>query len=400
MSDQNQATVTTQLVKLQDALLEGRISQEIYERLKADLLTAAGESLTRPPNEDPADLPPPIPQRTKQSSSTAPDDLEADLAEAGRFLTQGKEASEYAKGVWKKRMNAWQHAADSGNSIGQWLIAMCYDNGFGVQRDMAKGAEWHRKAAEQGNAFACLTLGACYENGEGVSKDLSNAINWYRKSAELGNPFAQTYLGMCYFEGKGVPEDIATATEWFRKAADQGERNACCALGMCYHQGTGVGQDSDEAVKYLRKAAEQGDRDAVELLGQLLPGEKSGPVNADGAQLPQPQPAQHGASQTSPAAMPRTTMPVQRLGVTPEGFNAIQDGMTRQNVEAILGCTSSSSGLVGNGSEMHTYGEGGLKDLGRMLVSIATWSVVKPRAFLIRVQYTNGLVVYKDWHNV
>ncbi len=34
-------TVTAQLTKLQDALLEGRISNEMYERLKGDLLSAA-----------------------------------------------------------------------------------------------------------------------------------------------------------------------------------------------------------------------------------------------------------------------------------------------------------------------------------------------------------------------
>ncbi len=40
MTQQNDA-VTTQLAKLQDVLLEGRISQEIYELLKGDLLSAA-----------------------------------------------------------------------------------------------------------------------------------------------------------------------------------------------------------------------------------------------------------------------------------------------------------------------------------------------------------------------
>ncbi|MCC8020790.1 MAG: sel1 repeat family protein, partial [Akkermansia sp.] len=44
----------------------------------------------------------------------------------------------------------------------------CYENGYGVERDMKEAAHWYRKAAEQGNAEAQYRLGVCYANGWGV----------------------------------------------------------------------------------------------------------------------------------------------------------------------------------------------------------------------------------------
>ena len=45
--------------------------------------------------------------------------------------------------------------------------------------------EWWSKATEWvKNAKAQYYLGVCYENGEGVEKDMAKAIEWYRKAAE------------------------------------------------------------------------------------------------------------------------------------------------------------------------------------------------------------------------
>ena len=79
----------------------------------------------------------------------------------------------------------------------------------GILKKMGQQAvTWIRKSAEQGNAFAQYSLGVCYENGYGVPKDLEEAVEWYRKSAEQGNAFAQYNLGLCYANGDGVIKDL------------------------------------------------------------------------------------------------------------------------------------------------------------------------------------------------
>ena len=64
----------------------------------------------------------------------------------------------------------------------------------GKQINYVKAVEWFRKAAEQGNDVAQYNLAMCYERGEGVVKDLAEAVKWYRKAAEQGNDVAQVIL--------------------------------------------------------------------------------------------------------------------------------------------------------------------------------------------------------------
>jgi hypothetical protein len=59
-----------------------------------------------------------------------------------------------------------------------------YAEGRGVEKDLAKAAEYYRKAAEQGHAEAQFSLGYAYRYGYGVAKDIDEAARWYRKAAE------------------------------------------------------------------------------------------------------------------------------------------------------------------------------------------------------------------------
>ena len=52
------------------------------------------------------------------------------------------------------------------------------------------------KSAEQGHAGAQNSLAICYDNGEGVAKDLKKAVKWFTKSAEQGDATAQYNLAI------------------------------------------------------------------------------------------------------------------------------------------------------------------------------------------------------------
>ena len=54
--------------------------------------------------------------------------------------------------------------------------------------------EYYLKAARQGDALAQYNLGICYDNGYGVEKDLSEAVIWFRKAANQGHAEAQNML--------------------------------------------------------------------------------------------------------------------------------------------------------------------------------------------------------------
>jgi hypothetical protein len=80
--------------------------------------------------------------------------------------------------------------------------------------------------AELGDAEAQFNLGVLYDEGAGVERNLATAADWYRKAATQGFIDAQTNLGIMYYHGLGVERDHELAAHWFRLAADQGDTEA------------------------------------------------------------------------------------------------------------------------------------------------------------------------------
>ena len=78
-----------------------------------------------------------------------------------------------------------------------------------------------KKLAIQGDVSAQINLAVMYDTGDGVPKDLEKAAYWLTKAAEQGNPEAQYAIGVYYFYGDGVPKDSKQAIYWLRKASEQ-----------------------------------------------------------------------------------------------------------------------------------------------------------------------------------
>ena len=71
-----------------------------------------------------------------------------------------------------------------GDVDAQDALGNCYEDGYGVGKNIAEAVKWYQKAAEQGSADAQYKLGVCYEKGEGVEKDAVEAAKWYQEAAE------------------------------------------------------------------------------------------------------------------------------------------------------------------------------------------------------------------------
>ena len=69
---------------------------------------------------------------------------------------------------------------------------------------MNKAIEFYTLSANKGNSYAQFNLAICYENGDGVEKDMTKAIEFYTLSANQGNSRAQFNLAICYKNGNGV----------------------------------------------------------------------------------------------------------------------------------------------------------------------------------------------------
>lgn len=123
--------------------------------------------------------------------------------------------------------------------------------------------------ALKGYADARARLGICYEDGSGVERDLATALRWLQKAAAQGNPLGQFALGVMYAGGEGGAADPAQAATLFRLAAMQAFAPSETALGFAYLSGNGASQDDDKAVKWIRQGAEANDDVAQTVLASM-----------------------------------------------------------------------------------------------------------------------------------
>lgn len=175
----------------------------------------------------------------------------------------------YEKGEYKSALALIQPLAERGDPDGQYLLAVCYDEGKAVKQDLVEARRWFLRAAEQGHVGAQYSVGIMYRGGQGGPKSDVDAVKWWRKAAEKGYPPAQYNLSVMYNLGAGVPKDPAASVKWLGLAAEQTVAEALFDLGLRNLRGDGVPQDGIESYKLFYLAGIQGHDKAKELLKTL-----------------------------------------------------------------------------------------------------------------------------------
>jgi TPR repeat protein len=104
---------------------------------------------------------------------------------AGQDLAAGREA--YRRQDFATALVELHPLARSGTAEAQFLVAMMYSNGFGVQKNREEAANWYGLAARQGHPVAQLHLGFYFRRGYGVPEDRVMSYMWTALSAELGH---------------------------------------------------------------------------------------------------------------------------------------------------------------------------------------------------------------------
>ena len=81
-------------------------------------------------------------------------------------------------------------SAEAGLARAQTRLAWSYEEGKGVERNLALAAEWFSKAAQGGDGEAMYALAVMYSTGTGQTKDSDQAEQWLKRSAAAGYPDA------------------------------------------------------------------------------------------------------------------------------------------------------------------------------------------------------------------
>lgn len=216
-----------------------------------------------------------------------------------------------------KAINLLKLSADKNSTLGQWMLAVIFQYGFGDtvadpnQADLwwnkvdkisdshkqrtigvlylvedkkayvsgknkwrdrrlsfdesnAIAVEWFEKAANQNDPLALLQLARIYGSGDAVKKDLSKTFGYSLRAAELDDPWAQRQVMASYYVGAGVAKNYVAAIEWAERAVNnpRASRGQIAfmqgLLGDVYYRGSGVQEDLTVAYAWLNLAVSGG----------------------------------------------------------------------------------------------------------------------------------------------
>lgn len=91
----------------------------------------------------------------------------------------------------------------------QYYVALCYENGIGVEKDLTQAFWMYRKAAERGLPDAMYHIASFYRNGVVVSKDISRENEWMRRYNQKGGKLTLPDLIQINNEGLKHSENYA-----------------------------------------------------------------------------------------------------------------------------------------------------------------------------------------------
>ena len=119
-----------------------------------------------------------------------------------KIAEKGDVDAQFRLGGWEEDLaerRKWlRKAAEQGHIPAYLPLA-----GLSAQaEDFSEAFKWWSKEAERGNHHAYLGIAMCYEEGKGVEKNEAEAIKWLRKAAEKDNWRAQKRL-----EQLGISEE-------------------------------------------------------------------------------------------------------------------------------------------------------------------------------------------------
>lgn len=155
-------------------------------------------------------------EKAKAGDAQAQADYASGLMKLGGSLDQAGNDKDYEECVY------WaQKAAEQGNGLGMWVLALAYEHGRGVKTDINKAIEWFREGSKRGNPNCMQNLACEYLSGEHIQKNKRQGVALLKCAAEKGYGLAMQTLGRCYQFGDGVPGNMKTALEWYEKALEK-----------------------------------------------------------------------------------------------------------------------------------------------------------------------------------
>jgi len=122
--------------------------------------------------------------------------------------------------------------------------------------------------ARAGSGSAAKLLGRLYRDGDFVVMDLTSARRWFQRSGELGDPGGMHDLARLVLATETDPVQHRRALAWLRRAVSLGHGGAMTAIGR-FHLAEKYGLNRNDAVIWFERGVEALHAGAMEELARL-----------------------------------------------------------------------------------------------------------------------------------
>jgi TPR repeat protein len=158
-------------------------------------------------------------------------------------------------------------AAESGQAWAMLSLAELYQGKSLGAPDPAKAFTWFKEAAERGkHILGWANLAICYQHGFGTEKDAAKAAEIFKKHRETSIVCYLGTIDQCPATTLTFQQELALNKTWATKNKDA---HACFIYGMRHLYGWGVKVDLDDAALWLRRAAKTNSGPAWRELGNM-----------------------------------------------------------------------------------------------------------------------------------
>jgi TPR repeat protein len=214
-------------------------------------------------------------------------DAEAQLELGNRYFYGDKETVK----AYPLAINWYRKALKNGNLAAAFNLAICYDAGYGVERDLEQAKDFYLTAIKAGVKPALLNYAL-------ILQELHHPLEaqkYLKRAADAGiasaarlyaltlPPGAESHRYLIQASDQGDAEamlkladdsekkgDLKKMAELLKGAADKGNVEAMVKMGFCYQTHYGVDQSYTKARAYYKAAAELGHPLGAVEFGKLL----------------------------------------------------------------------------------------------------------------------------------
>ncbi len=168
----------------------------------------------------------------------------------------------YQSGQYAAALKIAVPAAKGGDPVAQNLVGAAYNDGHGVEQNIATSITWFKKSADQGYVKAMYNLGLAYRNDVSPPNYI-NAITYFELAMRDEYPSAFTQRGEMYMSGQGSDVLPDRARIVLNRAAALDDADGMAMLGDLYRTGEGGDINLDMARRLYSRAAALGHATAM-----------------------------------------------------------------------------------------------------------------------------------------